>query len=112
MPKPKFQWNLPAFKELRTNPKVVDHIDEIARSIKEIAGDGFEVGDTQSPRNRAHAIVYTDTPEARMKNAAEHTLIRALGSVSGQTLNLYTTKSGKTRLATDAQVANWTRGSR
>ena len=44
--------------------------------------------------------------------SATGALQRALGALGGEAKVRYTTKAGKTRWATEAQVRNWTRGSR
>lgn len=62
---------------------------------------------------RAHAFIGAMTWDAYEDNARNATLLNALGgSDSSGKMVKYTTKAGKTRLASQAQVDNWTRGSR
>ncbi len=71
--------------------------------------------DSDVGRTRARAWVWTDTIEAMVAEATDRRLTRALDGgrfVPPAAASLtYTTKAGKTREASAAQIANWTRGS-
>lgn len=65
--------------------------------------------------DRAVARVGSDVDHALAVEAATGNLVRALGDGQvdpGSVRVKYRTKAGKTRWATQAQVDNWTRGSR
>lgn len=65
MAKVKFKWNMAGFKALRTDPKVARDLRQRADQVADAAGPGYEVGDQQAPRNRAHNTVYTATTAAK-----------------------------------------------
>lgn len=73
----RIKWNRGAFRELRLEPGVQNHINQLAAQIAARAGDGYEVSHWQG-KNRARASVYTDTFSARYDNARNQTLLRAL----------------------------------
>lgn len=61
----KIKWNMAGFRALRTDPKVADDLHRRAERIADAAGHGFEAGERQVPRRRAHATVYAATTEAK-----------------------------------------------
>ena len=75
---PTVKLNNKAFRELRTSEAVQADLAERAKWIAGAAGEGFEVADGESARNRARASVVAVTPAAREKNARENTLLHAL----------------------------------
>lgn len=88
--------------------------DRVAR----IAGPGFEADTWVSPTPgrrapaRVIAGVAATTIQARVRNARDHVLLRALmgGSLPPELdLVTYTRKDGTTRKATRAQADNWMR---
>lgn len=97
---------------LKSN-KVRAHLDDMAGEIARRAGPGMEAT-SMIGRNRARASVITATHAARRAEATDRALTVAFGGSSGPAAAAgltYTTKSGRTRSATAAQIANWTRGS-
>lgn len=80
-----YRWNLRAFEELRHDPELTRMIDTVCQQIADEAGRGFEwkaesrPGEKWGPRYRG--IVYTDTFRARVVNARDNTLLKALGGV-------------------------------
>lgn len=80
MSKPKFKWRNAAFREIRTLPSVRRELERRARKIASDAGPGFgsDSGVTGG-RGRARAAVYPTTAEAARDNAANNSLLRALG---------------------------------
>lgn len=61
---------------------------------------------------RIRARIEDDSPDAMFREARTGYLSQALGRISGDQKVWYTTKSGKRRLASQAEVNNWTRGRR
>lgn len=100
------------FRELRTSSAAVGLVRKEAEAIASRAGSGFEMIPMESPSNRAHAIVRPVTAEAVRLNARDNTLLRAVSGGAGSGFSLYTAKSGKTSLRTDAEIANYTRAKR
>lgn len=76
----KIKWNMAGFRALRTGTKVTDDLQRRASRIATAAGDGYKAGEPQSPRNRAHATVYTDTEKAKRD---PNQLLRALQAGRG-----------------------------
>lgn len=74
---PKIKWNLAGFRALRTDPKVAADLRARAERVAAAAGDGFEVGDPQPPRNRAHEIVFTQSAAAKRDNNRLLTALQA-----------------------------------
>lgn len=52
----KVKLNLAGFRELRTDPKVVADLERRAQRVA--AASGGEVGDAETPRNRARRAVF------------------------------------------------------
>lgn len=74
----KIRFRNAAFRELRTAPGVRADLEQRAERVAAAAGDGVEVLPVQEPRNRAHVVVATVTPDAARQNAEQNTLLRAL----------------------------------
>jgi hypothetical protein len=91
---------------------VHDLLLNMAQEIADRAGPGMIAG-SRIGRNRARASVITGTWEAKHAQATRQALTVAFGgaSVGAASTLMYTTKAGKTRAASAAQIANWTRGS-
>jgi hypothetical protein len=96
-------------RELRRLPAVQADMLQRAKQVAAAAGPGMEATSFLG-RNRARASVITATREARWAEATDRALTRAIGASSGSVLRPYKTKSGKTIMATPAQIANWRRG--
>lgn len=79
MTKPKIEWRLAGFRELRTEPGVVADVTERAERIAAAAGPGNEVTVTEGRgRGRIRASVLTATPEAQQAEAADLSLTKAI----------------------------------
>lgn len=115
MAKSRIKWRNPGFRELRLSPEALEMVEAHADDVAAKAGAGYEASAVYG-KNRARASVITADFEAILDNARNNTLIRALGgteSVSSKPEKFsYTTKSGKTIQATQAQIDNWTRNRR
>lgn len=107
----KVKLNSSGMQGLLSGGEVADELVRVADS-RAPSGSGYGVV-RGSGGNRAHAFIGAMTWEAYADNSRNATLLNALGGgdMSNQMVR-YTTKSGKTRWATQAQVDNWTRGSR
>lgn len=76
-----FQWNVrTGYREQMRDPGVVAELKDRAERIAKAAGPGFVVDvDTESGRRRTpRASVRTDTFEARLAEARDHVLERAI----------------------------------
>lgn len=69
--------NHAAVRELLRSPAVLKNLEERARRIAAQAGEGMEVGTYIGP-NRARATVITATVEARLAEARDRALTRAI----------------------------------
>lgn len=99
----------------RTHPGVMAELNKQAEAIAERAGEGFEATPAEATggRVRGRAAVITATPRAMVVEARDHVLESLMGGGQGAGKPLtYTTKAGKTRTASQAQIDNWTRGRR
>lgn len=103
---------------LLRGPEVAGMVRGEADRVARIAGPGFEADTWLSPvpgskaPARVIAGVAATTIQARVRNARDHTLLRALmgGSVPPELqMVTYTRKDGTTRKATKAQADNWMR---
>ena len=72
------QLNHAGVRELLRSPEMLAECKRHADAIAARAGEGFEVR-AEVGRNRVRATVETVTTEARVRQATEHTLERALG---------------------------------
>ena len=78
MSKVKFEMNKKGIGELLKSRDMASVLQEYAYQVQEKAGEGYAV-ETYVGFDRAHAIVYTETPEAKKDNAENNTLLKALG---------------------------------
>lgn len=80
MSTPRIEWNIKAFRELRTDPAIVADIQSRAERIAETAGDGFEasVRIAKGGRGRAIASARTATPEAMKAESDDMALTSAI----------------------------------
>lgn len=69
------------FAEIRTAPKVMKMLNEVAEQTAGRAGDGFEAtaAEVTGGRMRGRAAVVTTTYDAMKSQARDHTLEKALG---------------------------------
>lgn len=78
--KTRLSWNIPGFRALRTDPKMLKDLQGRAERIADAAGPGFKaapVGITGG-RGRGRVAVVAVTGCANRRNAKNHTLMRAL----------------------------------
>jgi len=109
MAKPKFEWNLKGFEEIRRNEAAQDRIqEEIDRILDAVGGYGYDgevsQGVGRGTLGRAIGRVWTTNFDAILDNSRNHTLLRAL---AGDAMVLYTNKAGKTSLVTQKQSDNY-----
>jgi len=79
-------------EEILKSQAVIDEMMTLAEDIVERTGkpvDDYEIEEWVGV-NRARVSIFTLTPQAKLNEATEHTLLRALGEVSGRDLQLYT----------------------
>ncbi|MEZ5380159.1 MAG: hypothetical protein R2754_00030 [Microthrixaceae bacterium] len=69
--------NLSGFRKLRTDPAVVADLQKRADAIAAKAGPGHKA-EASKGRTRAIGMVWTDTHEARLAEAHERRLARAI----------------------------------
>jgi hypothetical protein len=103
--------NHAALEEILKSERVITEMLDIAEDIIGRTGEDPSDYDVEEwvGRNRARVSIVTATPQARLNEATEHTLLRALGSGIGPTLQVYTSRSGATSLRTQAEIDNYTR---
>uniref|UniRef100_A0AAU8B0M1 Type I neck protein n=1 Tax=Dulem virus 32 TaxID=3145750 RepID=A0AAU8B0M1_9CAUD len=78
----RIKWEKHGFRQLTQHPNVQADIVRRAKAVAAAAGDGYEVREpTQHPK-RARAAVITATQRARLDNARNLTLVKALGAGS------------------------------
>ena len=98
--------------------KVKANVEAQGITVGGFAGDRGEiplpVEVSMSTTDRAHANVSLAHPAGASVQAKHGALTKAAGQAGLKVTEVlyYTTKSGKTRRATQAQIDNWTRGSR
>lgn len=68
-------------EKLLKSPEMVNHLAGLASEVARKAGPGFG-SEAQVGRKKALAAVWPDTHEARVANARNHVLLRAIGRVS------------------------------
>jgi hypothetical protein len=102
--------------EFLKSEKIADVIDgyaqQIAGSVSAMLPPGADVVVDNYTTDRAAAAVTIREPMAQAWQASDGVLTKA-ATAAGLEVNqimTYTTRSGKTRRATAAQIANWTRG--
>lgn len=78
MSKVKIELNNAGIRELLKSPEVMALCVESANQVRSRAGDGFEV-ESYTGFDRAHAVVFADTPEAKRDNLENNTLLKAVG---------------------------------
>lgn len=104
----RFEWSRGAFRDVRTLPKVLEHLTETAEEWAEKAGPGY-VADSHitGGRGRARASVRTGDLDSAIDNARNNTLMRILAGKAG--LVEYVSKSGKKSYVTQKQADNYRR---
>lgn len=73
----KFKLNSDGVRALLKSPGVLADLERRGRAIAAAAGEGVEVESVIGP-NRAHVTVRTATTEARISEATDRTLTRAI----------------------------------
>ena len=73
----KFKLNHAGVGQLLKSSEMVDVLEEKATEISNGAGDGY-VQDTYIGKNRANAMVYADTYQAKKDNYKNNTLLKAV----------------------------------
>ena len=114
MAKTQIRLNHAALEDILKSSEVIDEMttlanEIVARTHKPL--DDYEVEEWVGI-NRARVSIKTMTPQARLNEATEHTLLVALGNGTGPQLILYTSRSGRTSLRTQAEIDNYTRNRR
>ncbi|MCL2470660.1 MAG: hypothetical protein FWF25_02815 [Propionibacteriaceae bacterium] len=79
----KLVWRSGVFKEIRSLPTVKAAVNEAAQKVAAKCGTGYEVKAAQitGGRGRARAEVVTRTYQAMRREARDHTLLKAGGSL-------------------------------
>ena len=80
MAKVKIELQSNGIRKLMLSEEVIEALEEKARMVKNIAGDGYEIS-RYSGLTRANVSVYADTKKARQDNIENNTLLKALGSI-------------------------------
>lgn len=107
--KTKFVLNRKNFREQilmgeATEQVLVAHAEAVKPS-----GDSIIV-ETDYANDRVRVRIVDDSWRGMFREAREGHLSRAIGLSAGDRKQWYTTKAGKRRLASQAQIDNWTRG--
>lgn len=98
-------------EEILKSEAVIEEMLALAEEIVERTGkpeDDYKIEEWIGV-NRARVSIFTDTQQARVNEATEHTLLQALGGMGGEERFLYTSSRGVTSLRTAAEIANYTR---
>lgn len=76
MPQMRIKWHPGAFAAVRTSPEAMSAVNELAEGIAARAGDGYTASpaETTGGKVRGRASVYTETFEAILDQARNHTL--------------------------------------
>ena len=77
MAKMKFKLNRKGVSELMKSDEMQAVLDDKATEIKNRCGDGYEQ-DAQVGKNRANAMVYADTYQAKADNLRNNTILKAV----------------------------------
>lgn len=77
MSKFKFKLNSRGVRELLKSEKMQAHLSKKASGIKDRCGEGYET-DTHVGKNRANAMIYTTTYQAKSDNKKNNTLLKAV----------------------------------
>lgn len=101
----KIELNHRGIEELLRSSEIEGEVRKVAGEIAGRAGSGHDVEVSQG-KSRVRATVITRSKKAMVAEAKDRNLLRAVDP----SLKVYTTKSGKTRLASQAQIDNWGRG--
>lgn len=106
MGKVRFEWNMAAFREIRTSQPVMAELNAYAES-KASAHPGFIAHPAKATggRVRGRAAVVTGTVEAMLHEARYHVL-------SGGEKVRYVSKAGRVSYITQKQADNYNRGKR
>lgn len=78
MSKVKFKMDKKGIGELLKSKDMTGVLQGYAYQVQGRAGEGYAVN-TYVGFDRAHAVVYAETPEAKKDNAENNTLLKALG---------------------------------
>ena len=82
----RFEWNHDEFQRVLNSSPVRDRINAMGRAVAAAAGEGFEVEEYTANYGgspRPMAVVRAATYEARLAEARDKALTRALGAASG-----------------------------
>lgn len=120
---PKVHWNEAGLVRALTSDRVMDAAERVAGRVAEKAADfGIRVegepGDVELPvrvsmqekEGEPYASVTIAHPSGLAVQAKHGLLTRAAADCGFEVTQWYTTKAGVRRLASQAQVDNWTRG--
>lgn len=106
----RFVLNRNAFrKQVLLGDGVADFLKDHANKVKP-SGSSIVVVQDEVP-SRVRVRIGDTSWGGLFREAREGHLSRAIGIDAGDRKVWYTTRAGKRRLATEAQVRNWTRGS-
>lgn len=78
MGKVRFELNKAGVRELLKSPQMAETCNSAAERVRAAAGTGYVVESRNYPE-RAGAVVYADTGEAKRDNYKNNTLLKALG---------------------------------
>ena len=76
----KIVWNVKGFAALLQDPAVQADVTRRAKAIAKAAGDGYEVLEPNRYPRRSRAAIITASRKARLDNARNLTLVKALGA--------------------------------
>lgn len=76
----KIKWNPAGFAALLQAPAVQADVTRRAKAIAKAAGDGYEVLEPNRHPRRSRAAIITASRKARLDNARNLTLTKALGA--------------------------------
>lgn len=77
MAKNKFELNRQGVGELLKSEEMQQYLSELASGIKNRCGDGYSQ-DIFVGKNRANAMVWAETPEAKRDNLKNNTILKAV----------------------------------
>lgn len=73
----RIQWLNEGFNQLRQDPALVAHIDDLSEGVASRAGRGFS-WKARTDIDRYRSIIFTDTARAKVVNARDNTLLKEL----------------------------------
>lgn len=73
------KWKMAGFRKLRKSPEIAADVEQRARRIAAVAGEGYEDSQVMG-KTRARASVITATYKAQLDNAKHNTLLRSLNA--------------------------------